>query len=248
MLVKTKGIVIKQTKFSDSGIVVNMYTEEFGIQSYFVRGVRRKKSGKSSSSSKNKAAMFQPLTLLELVINYSDKKTMHNIKEIELWYAYQTINNNIIKRTLLFFIDELLYKCLKEESANQDLFNWIYNALVWLDLADEGYVNFHLVFMMQLSMFLGFYPKKDNSGSKIVFDLQEGKFINGIPGHPNHVSGKIATSLGKIQDTSFEDSRKLVIDNKTRKEVLETLIRYFELHIPALGEFKSLDVLKVVLE
>ncbi|RLD69962.1 MAG: DNA repair protein RecO, partial [Bacteroidetes bacterium] len=177
MLLKTRGIVIKQTKFSDSGVIVKIFTDELGIQSFFVRGMRKKKS-------KSKAALYQPLTLLNLVVSYSENKSLHNIKEVSVDYPYQTITENMLKRTLLFFIDELLHKSLKEESQNKELFSWIHNSLVWLDLAEEGVVNFHLIFMMQLTLFLGFYPKNETVGEQFVFDMQEGRFLNNRPVHP----------------------------------------------------------------
>jgi DNA repair protein RecO (recombination protein O) len=241
MLAKTKGIVIKQTKFSESGIVVKIYTEEYGIQSFFVRGLKSKKN-------RAKAVMFQPLTMLDMVINISDKKTLHHIKEVEIWYAYQSVTTNMIKRALLFFIDELLHKCLKEETENRKLFFWIHSSLVWLDLAEDGFVNFHLIFMMQLSMFMGFYPKRDDSNSNLIFDLQEGKFEKNIPPHPYYVTGKLVKSISQLHETKFEDSIKIRLDNNNRKSILETLITYYGLHVPSMGEFKSLDILTVILE
>lgn len=248
MLLKTKGIVIKQTKFSDSGVIVKIYTEELGIQSYFVRGLRGRKSARSTFGSIGKAAMYQPLTMLNLVVSYSENKSLHNITEVSLWYPYHSITENMIKRTLLFFINELLHKSLKEETANKELFNWIHKALVWLDLADDGFVNFHLIFMMQLSMFLGFYPKKESNENHSVLDMQEGRFSNILPNHPYYVTGETAKFLFQIRDTKFEDSSKLNLNNKTRKIILETLITYYKIHLPSIGEFKSLEVLSVVLE
>ncbi len=248
MLIKTKGIVIKQTKFSDSGVIVKIFTEELGVQSFFVRGLGNKKTARSKSGSISKAAMYQPLTMLNLVVSHSEKKSLHHINEVSIWYAYRSINENMIKRTLLFFIDELLHKSLHEEDANKDLFNWIHQALVWLDLADNGFVNFHLIFMMQLSMFLGFYPKKELSGNNTVLDMQEGRFSNNVPVHPYYVTGEISELIYQIQDAKFEDADNINLNNKSRRIVLETLISYYKLHLPSIGDFKSLDVLSVVLE
>jgi DNA repair protein RecO (recombination protein O) len=241
MLLKTKGIVIKQTKFSDSGVIVKIFTEERGIQSFFVRGLRGKRS-------RSKAAMYQPLTLLDLVISYSENKSLHNIKEVTVSHAYQTVTESMIKRTLIFFIDELLHKSLKEETQNKELFDWIHNSLVWLDLADEGTANFHLIFMMQLTVFLGFYPKKKTAETQMVFDMQEGRFLNNRPVHPYYVTGEVVMLLSKIQSASFEDSVNLGLNKTSRKVLLETLITYYKIHIPSFGDFKSLEVLSVVLE
>ncbi|MFK5855971.1 MAG: DNA repair protein RecO [Bacteroidota bacterium] len=241
MLLKTKGIVIKQTKFSDSGVIVKIFTEERGIQSFFVRGLRGKRS-------KSKAAMYQPLTLLDMVVSYSENKSLHNIKEVTVSHAYQTVTESMIKRALLFFVDELLHKSLKEETQNKKLFDWIHNSLVWLDLADDSVVNFHLVFMMQLTMFLGFYPKNETGAENTVFDMQEGRFSNARPVHPYYVTGETVMLLSQIQGAGFEDSVKLGLNYKNRKVVLETLISYYKIHMPSFGDFKSLEVLSVILE
>lgn len=240
MLIKTRGIVIRQTKFSDSGVIVNIYTEERGIQSFFVRGLRAKRS-------KSKVAMFQPLTLLDLEISFSENKSLHNIKEVTVSHAYQTINDSMIKRTLLFFVNELLHKTLREESENKKLFSWIYNSLIWLDLADNGVVNFHLIFMMQLTVFLGFYPKNEIGDKSIVFDLQGGHFLANPPSHPYYVAGDAAMLLSKLHVATFEDSAAIGFTNKNRKVILDYLITYYKIHMPSFSDFKSLDVLSVVL-
>jgi len=241
MLVKTRGIVIKQTKFSDSGIIVNVFTEELGMQAFFVRGINNKKS-------KSKAAMFQPLTLVDMIVSFAENKTLHSINEVSVSYAYVSITENMIKRTLLFFIDELLYKSLKEEPENRELFNWIRNALIWLDLAKNEFVNFHIVFMMQLTMFLGFYPENNKSENKTIFDMQEGKFCYNAPVHPYYTSNKTTQAFIAVQATNFENITSLSINSTYRKAVLETLTTYYKLHIPAFGDFKSIDVLSVILE
>jgi len=247
MLITTKGIVIKQTKFSDSGAVIKIFTNELGIQSFFVRGLHSQKATRTKGVSKNKAAMFQPLTMLDMVVSYSVNKSLHNIKEISIWYAYQSLNENMIKRTLLFFINELLHKSLKEETENKELFNWIHNSLVWLDLADKNFVNFHLVFMMQLSMFLGFYPKKESASKYAFFDMQEGRFCSNRPIHQHFITEEAAILLSQIQDIKFENSSCIKLNNKNRKLILEILISYYKIHMPSFGEFKSMEVLSVVL-
>lgn len=240
MLYRTKGIVIKQTKFSDSGAIVKIFTEELGVQSFFVRGLQSRKS-------KNKAALFQPLTMLELVVSYSEKKSLHSIKEVSIWYPYRSATQDMIKRTILFFINELLHKSLKEETENKELFNWIHSALVWFDLTDKDFVNFHLVFMMQLSMFLGFYPKNDTGYNSIIFNMQEGRFCSNIPLHSNYIKGDTTTFLKQILETKFEDSGNIEMSNKDRKMALDALIDFYKIHMPSFRDFNSLDVLSVVL-
>lgn len=242
MIEKTKGIVIKQTRFNETGSIIGIYTFNNGLMSFFVRGIGKK--GKRS----NKAALFEPLTLLNLEIRYSGKNDLHHIIEADVDYAYQNIPQNMIKRSLLIFVNELLVRCLKEETRNAELFDWIHDSLIWLDLARDGYVNFHLLFMIQFSMFLGFYPNVNMTERFTFFDLENGKFLNQAPSHPNYVEGDIVAILHKLIMSKYEDSSKIVINKNLRNGVLNALIAFFDFHIPSLGKFKSVEILSVVLD
>ncbi len=154
MLKQSRGIVLNYVKYSESGIIARVFTEEFGLQSYSAKGVRSKRS-------KTKIALFEPLTQVEIVAYQKDNKTIHNLKEIRAYYSYQSIPLDLHKRSILIFLDELLIKTLKEESPVQALFEWLSHALTWFDLDEGNPMNFHLVFMMQLTRFWGFIPRKN---------------------------------------------------------------------------------------
>lgn len=240
MLQATKGIVFQHLNYAESSVIVKIYTEAYGLQSYMVKGVRSRKS-------KTRPALFQPLTLLDLVVYHKEGKQLQHIREIRVEYAYHSIPVNLVKRSLLFFLDELLVKSIREETANQPLFNWIINALKWLDLSDSNMVNFHLVFMMQLTRFLGFYPKNNLSSATVYFDLQEGQFVSHPPAHPNYTEDLLSNQLLAIHTATFEESGNLTITNKERRKLVETLVTYYRFHLPNFGELKSLEVLKTIL-
>lgn len=241
MLYNTRGIVFNFFKYSESSIIAKIFTEEFGLQSYIVKGVR-------SKHSKTKLALFQPLTLVDLVAFHKENKSINHLKEISVCYAYQSISLGMEKRSVLFFIDELLYRSIREETPNKELFDWLFNALTWFDLNATGTVNFHLVFMLQLSRFLGFYPKKTLRNKPSVFDLQEGQFTDVIPKDPQYITGILVTKLELLYESTFESSQSLDINNNDRRKLLDILITYYRLHLPGFGEMKSLEVLKTVLE
>src|ERR1043165_5441661 len=90
---------------------------------------------------------------------------------------YTSLHLVFTKNCIALFIQELLHKVLKEQEADEDLFDFLKNSLMILDLKKENYFNFHLCFMLQLSRYLGFYPQGKYSDSTSVFDLQEGTFI-----------------------------------------------------------------------
>ena len=241
MLYTTRGIVFKYFKYSESSIIAKIFTEEFGLQSYIVKGVRSKRS-------KTRLALFQPLTLVDLVAFHKENKTINHLKEISVNYAFQSIPLEMEKRSILFFLNELLYRSIREETSDKELFNWLFNTLTWYDLNKGETINFHLVFMLQLSRFLGFYPKKTLGKNNIVFDLQEGQFTDVIPKDPQYISGTMVTKLELLYKSTFENSQSPEINNNDRRKLVDILITYYRLHLPGFGEMKSLEVLKTILE
>jgi DNA repair protein RecO (recombination protein O) len=240
MLYTTRGIVFKYFKYSESSIIAKIFTEEFGLQSYIVKGVRSKRS-------KTGLALFQALTLVDLMVFHKEGKSINHLKEISVNFAFQSIPLEMEKRAVLFFLDELLYRSIREETPDKELFNWLFNTLSWFDMNSGGSINFHLVFMLQLSRFLGFYPKKIPGKTQLVFDLQEGQFTDVIPQFPQYITGTLVTKLELLFESTFENSHLLDINNNDRRKLIDILITYYRLHLPGFGEMKSLEVLKTIM-
>jgi DNA repair protein RecO (recombination protein O) len=146
MIFKTRGVVFRFTKFRETSIIVTIFTDVFGLQSYIVNGVR-------SKSATNKIALYQPLTLLNLVVYHREHANIERIKEISCLHPYRSLTADVRKSTLAIFINELLNKTVKEESHASELFQFICDSLVILDTMEAGYENFHLIFMLKLSRF-----------------------------------------------------------------------------------------------
>jgi DNA repair protein RecO (recombination protein O) len=241
MLHKTKGIVLHFIQYSETSIIVRIFTEEFGLQSYIVKGIR-------SKQSKTRLALFQPLNLLDLVVYHREIKAINHIREVKVAFPYHSIPVNINKRSILMYLEELLMKAIKEESPNKPLFDWLYHSLTWFDLSDKNLVNFHLIFTLQLTRLLGFYPKKSSGKDPVFFDLREGHFSKNVPNHPEFIAGVMTGKLASLLDTTLENPANIQLSNMERRELLEVLISYYRLHIPAFGEMKSVKVLKEILE
>lgn len=241
MICNTRGIVFQTYKYAESAIIVKIYTEEFGMLSFIVRGIKSKKSTV-------KKAYFQPLTILNLVVSHQEGKELHHIKEAKVLHAYQELANNMVKRSILFFLYEILIKTLREETPNKAVFDWLFHSLTWLDLTEKSVINFHLVFLFQLSRFLGFYPKFSEQEEVYYFDLQEGLFQKNQPPHPNFISGEIVKQMVVIGKSTFEDSSQIKLGNINRRKMVEVLIQYYQLHMPNMHQIKSVEVLQSIME
>ena len=139
MLHKTKGIVLRTVDYSDSSIIAKIYTELFGIQSYLIKGARRK-------NASVKANLFQPLSLLELVVYKKEKKQLQTLKEARPEMHFASIPNEPAKISILFFLNEIVLKCLHEEENNSELFSFLHETVQTLDSSEKNYNNLHLIF------------------------------------------------------------------------------------------------------
>ncbi|MCF2495577.1 MULTISPECIES: DNA repair protein RecO [Dyadobacter] len=231
MLHKTRGVALSYIRYRESSIIAKIYTEGFGIQTYIVNGVR------SSKSRNNRIALFQPLTLLDMVVYHKNKEdTMHRISEMKCYMPFQTLPYDVVKSSLALFVTEMLGKTLKEEESNPMLFHFIEESVLFLDEAENTFENFHIQFLIQFASFLGF-------GIETVEDLESELKNNHFPHMPDAVERDATLRL-----VSGAYGANVPLDRKRRIMILEKLIFFFKIHMEALGEIKSLEVLREVLK
>jgi DNA repair protein RecO (recombination protein O) len=235
MIITTKAIVLNTIKYADYDMIVKCYTE-LGVKSYLVKRIFKQKTGKLSP------AFFQPLTQLEITANYNSAKTLHFINEATISHSYSTIPLEVTKQAIAVFLSEILSKVLREEEVNQHLFAYIETAFIWLDTHTMS-ANFHLLFLMNLTKYLGFYP--ESKEGSLYFDLENGKFVN-RPLSKHYLSGKNLTHFKRLLGTHFDVLHELKFTKKERQFLLENIIQYFELHLPGFHKPTSLEVLKAV--
>ena len=197
MLHKTRGIVFKTTDYGDSSIIVQVFTEKFGLQSYIVNGAKKPKA----KISRN---IFQPLHLLDMVVYHKNTGNVQRIKEVKNSPVLQSIPYDVIKSSLAIFLNEVLYKAVKQQSAEEKLFEFTFNAIEWLDHQTEGLANFHLFFLVRLTRYLGFYPDKQLLDKAGFFDLKNGVFCNYKPDSVLYLSPPHTQNFAALLQCSFE--------------------------------------------
>ena len=239
MLHKTRGIVLHTIKYSESSIIARVYTEAFGLQSYLIKGARSRKGALRSS-------MFQPLTLLDMVVYHRSNSELHHIREAGVSEPFHAISSDLRKSSVAIFLAEILFRSLKETEANEALFDFLTHSLNFFDMQEAGIEYFHLYFLISLSRFLGFQPQGEPAGNQACFDLREGKFVAGRAAHPDQVSDAPSIAMWNIMNTTAGELQKLSISRSTRDELLDALLIYYQIHLSGLGAIKSLEVLREV--
>ena len=237
MLASTNAIVLSKLKYRDNDLIVKCYTQQFGVISFLLRGVLKKTKGNI------KAAYFQSLSQLQLVIIYKSNRDLQIIKEVKLNHFYSSIHSNIIKSTVVMFLSEVLSSILKEEEQNETLYRYIETTLLWFDTHSLS-SNFHLLFLLNLTKYLGFYPEGINTESK-YFNLEDGKFQNGVSGK-NLVYGENLNLLKTLLGITFDTLNNVKINAKQRQQFLSKILLYLELHLGSFKTPKSLQVFNQV--
>lgn len=240
MIHKTRGIVLRTVNYSESSIVVKIFTEEFGLQSYLIKGAKRKKTP-------IRANLFQPLSLLELIVYKKEGNKLQSIKEAGIETHFNNMPVNPSKLSIYFFINEVLVKCLQEQETNKKLFAFLHETIQLLDTQDKDFNNLHLIFLVQLSRYLGFFPQGIFSDTTMHFDLREGKFLGKEPLHPDFLSKSSAQRLSKLVACNYYSMNDLKLTSEERRNLLDVLLRFYELHLSNLGNIASLPVLKQLL-
>lgn len=226
MLYKTEGIVLNYIKYKDTSIITKIYTRKFGLQSYIVNGVR-------SPKAKFKIALFQPLTLLDMVVYYKKNANLNRLSELKCPHPQRSIAMDIRKSSIAIFVGEMLYKLLKEEVEDEALFSFLWQSIQVLENQQENFSNFHLQFILKLSRYLGFLP----AGGKDIFDQ--------IQGPDASLVGHEVESLNYLLENNYQSF--LPLSGKNRNYLLEVILKYYRYHIDSLGEIKSVQVLQEIL-
>jgi DNA repair protein RecO (recombination protein O) len=241
MLHKTQGIVLNHLKYGDTSLISTIYTSTHGRKTFLIQGVYKRKS-------RFHASFFQPLTLLDLEIYVQPRRELQRIREISIDHPFQHIPFDTTKSAIALFLSEILYKTLKEEEPNPSLFDYLYHALQFFDVNTIGSSNFHLVFLINLSRFLGFYPINNFSETNCLFDSLNGRFFPYLTTQQSESERKTSFWMHQLLNTTFENLDSLSMNHQIRNDLLRLLIEFYSLHLGGLGAIKSHSVLQNVFE
>jgi DNA repair protein RecO (recombination protein O) len=240
MLHKTRGIVFKVTDYSESSVVVQIFTEKFGLQSYMINGIKRAKS-------KIRMNSLQPLHLLDMIVYHKTSGNIQRVSELRHQPVFQSIPYDIVKSSIIMFLNEVLYKSLRQHESDEVLFEFLFHTIEILDSLTAGLANFHLYFLLRLTRFLGFYPDRTLASPTAWFDLKDGNYSRMQPPHVLVVEPPLTALWIQILNSNFDNLQNLQISAAERKLLLEKILLYYQLHVEGFGQIRSHEVLEEVL-
>jgi DNA repair protein RecO (recombination protein O) len=240
----TRGIVLRTVKYGETSVIVAIFTELFGLQSYLVNGVRT-----SSKKGSGKANLFQPSAILDMVVYHNELRQLQRIKEFKWGHVYHHLLSDVKKNAVALFMIELLGKCLKQPESNPDLYHFAEDALLHLDAGSATVAaNFPLFFALHLPVFFGLRIQDNYSSTRPYLDLQEGVFTTDAPYHSFMLEDKqafITSQLLKVQQP--EELEEIKLHHEFRRSLLQAYEKYYILHIQDFGTMRTLPVLREIL-
>ena len=238
---KIQGIVLQSIRYGDSSLIVKVFTRNYGLKSYMVKGALNR-------NSKNRVALFQNLNLINYIgVEKGNRGTLGYMKDVQLSFVYQSLPLVMNKSAIMMYVSELLSKTITEQEQNEALYDFVVRSLQWLDLVEKDYANFPLFFTLELTRHLGFYPKS-NRKDGYCFDMMEGSFVPDYPLHPYYFDVESAALLSRLLDVGIDEACGIPLRVSHRRELLDNLIVFMRLHAPVMKDFHSHEVLKLVLE
>lgn len=241
MLIKTRGIVFRTVKYSETSFIIDIYTEEKGLQSYIISGVRSKKA-------KVSAGLLQVMSLVDIVAYYREGKELNRIKEIKAAYIFQSIPFNVVKSSVGMFMIELAQKTIKEAESNPGLFDFLFSAFSGLDKTEHSVKNYHLQYMIELSAYLGFLPAENYSEETPVFNLMEGSFESLESSGLHRIETPLSTLLFVLMSSDLAHCHQVEMTRQERRQLVRALLTFYRLHVEQLPPLNAYEILETVLE
>lgn len=255
MLIKSKAIVIKTIKYGDQKLIVDFVTAAHGRMSSMVKipakgssgkgGVGRGGVGRGGSFPKQ---FFQPLTILTIETDYRERESLQKIVSVSIAEPCPSLHSVPTKITISLFLAEVLSYAVHEENRDEEFFSFLENSILWLDVVESGYANFHIAFLVRLLRLQGFLPSSEESGKDDIFDLHSGEFLSTVPLHNQYLQAADARMMKSLLRITYSNMHVFSLSRQERQRCLDIILLYCRIHIPSFPELKSLSVLREVFE
>lgn len=240
MLVTTPAIVLRTIKYGEKKLIVDLFSRSLGRLSFVV-------SIPKSPHAKLKKQYFQPLTLLTVEFDYRPQAQLQKMNDASLLVPLSMLFAEPSKLSICLFLSEFLYHALRSEQQDEPMFDYISTSIQWLESRDSDYANFHLVFLMHLSRFLGFYPNLDyreDSQPTVYFDLRSASFCSAPPVHHDFLMPEEAGMLRLMMRMDYHTMHLFKMNRQQRNRCIEVALQFYRLHLPDFPDLRSLDVLR----
>ena len=236
-MTRTKAVVLRTVRYGDASLVVDMLTESQGRVAFMVKVSK-------SAHGRMKKQFFQPLNIVEVDFDFRLRSSLQRLRDIRMSAPLPSLHLDALKLSIGLFVAEFLSHATRDEHDNPLLFQFVESSIMWLDGVERGFSNFHLVFMIRLSRFIGFFPNTDDVEPQAYFDLLNGCFSAEPPHHGHYLMPAEAGKIGLLMRLSYQTMHLCAMSRAERNRCTEVILEFYRLHVPGFPELKSLEVLR----
>lgn len=237
MLINSTGIILRSVKYSETSLILDIYTRDFGLKTYIVNGARKKNSSLG-------AGMLQVSNVVDIVAYNKENTKINRIKEVRLSKIFNKLSFDIHRFSIALLILEIFHKSVKDLVANAKLFDFLLNVLLFIDKREIPPKNLHIAVLCELSKFLGFAPENNYTDSFCFFDMREGRFTDFKPLHEDYFDEPESRYLNNVLSNDFNQTELMQIPRSVKHVLLEKLITFYKIHLTDFGKIKTYDVFK----
>lgn len=231
---KSEGIVLRTLKYSETSLILDIYTKEKGLGSFIVGGVRKAKSKMQN--------VFHPMNIIDLVA-YNSNQSLSRIKEGHYAYTYEKLNRDVVTSSVGTFMIDLIRSSISERELDEELYDFVRSTLVDLDKGHLSLQDLPIRFAIQLAVYLGFQIQDNYSEAQPYFDLQSGQYISELRTEKEVLDEHISYQLHLL----MQDGPPHKLTREDKQTLLDKMLDYYRFHIENFKELRSLPVLRAIL-
>ena len=251
MVIKTRGIVLRAVKYSETSVITDIFTEHFGLRSYIISGVR-------TSKSKVAAGLLQVMSLVEIVA-YEKAEKLNRLTEIRAAHVYTTVPFEMQRMSVGLFMAEVARRTIRGTEENRPLFDFLFDIFKFLDVTDGSVANLHLAFLVELSGLFGFRPEENEDeyydDEELILDLREGIFLpyyedeegDMEPLEPHFLKANLTTILRGFLKTPWHESAQIKMNRDERRALIAELLRFYQWHLEGFPDIQSFKILQEIM-
>lgn len=233
MKITDKAIVLSRLPYSETSLIVNLFTLESGLQTFLFQGAKKKKG-----------LILFPLELVEITYYKRNDSSLLKLTEMQPLEPLHQLLADPLKSSIAFFVSELMLICLRDNHQDKKLFQFLSAEVHWLN-ASEELSNYLVWFLAQVSKLEGFQPEVQNNNPK-YFELQEGKFTNELPFLPSYLEESWLHWLTDSLEYQKMDFLALSIPKEERVKLIDAWLEYYQFHVSGMRKMKSLEIIRTV--
>ena len=250
MVIKTRGIVLRAIKYSETSVIADIFTEDFGLRSYIISGVR-------ATKSKVAAGLLQVMSLVEIV-GYEKAANLNRLTEIRAAHVYTALPFEMPRMSVGLFMAEVARRTIRGSEENRPLFDLLFDFFKFLDQTDGSVANLHLAFLVELSGQFGFRPEENEEefyeDEELIFDLREGIFLpyyaddeDETPLETHFLKPNLTTLLRGLLKTPWHESAKIKMNRDDRRALIAELLRFYQWHLEGFPDIQSFKILQEIM-